>query len=201
MTTASNDPEFIRRRNRGRLQLLLLAAIFLGPLALAFALYYGNLWTPESTAEHGVLIEPPRRLPADLLGGSDAAADTGFVDHWTLLVMEPAACDEACRQVLYETRQLRRALGREIDRVRRVWVPAGGEVDRGFLATEHPDLEVVAVSTPRNRQLRELIGSARPGEVFLIDPLGNLMMRFPPGLSMRAMHTDLKRLLRVSRIG
>ncbi|HHQ14963.1 MAG TPA: cytochrome oxidase assembly protein [Chromatiales bacterium] len=200
MTEEMTDPEFIRRRRRGRLMLVGVAVVFIGPLIAAFLLYFGGNWSPQGSAEHGALILPPRLMPdSPLSGGREPAIR--LRDKWTLLIVEPAACDESCRTVLYETRQLRRALGKDMDRVQRVWVLTDGHADAGFVSAEHPDLVVVDSDDPAEQALLEIIGPHTAGEAFLIDPHGNLMMRFPPGLSMRAIHTDLKRLLKVSQIG
>ena len=193
------DTQFLRRRRRGRIMLILVALVFLGPLFAAFALYFGGGWSPQGSAEHGVLIQPPRPLPDTALDDRQVAAR--FRDKWTLLIVEPAACGEECRKALYETRQLRRALGKDMDRVQRVWILTKGHADAGFVTAEHPDLVVVDSGRAAGMQLLDPIGAHVSGEVFLVDPHGNLMMRFPPGLGMRAIHTDLKRLLKVSRIG
>ncbi len=193
------DEEFTSRRRRGRLMLVGVAVVFLGPLVAAFLLYFGSGWSPKGSAEHGVLILPARPMPDIALSSEDATVR--LRDRWTLLIVEPAACDEHCREALYETRQLRRALGKEMDRVQRVWISTGGQADSGFVGSEHPDLVVVDGARPVVAKLIAVIGSHTAGEIFLVDPHGNLMMRFPPGTGMRAIHTDLKRLLKVSRIG
>ncbi len=193
------DEQFIRQRNRGRLQLVLLAAIFLGPLLVAFVLYYGDIWAPEGQAINGQLISPARPLPAALTQA--VAGDSMFTDHWTVLVMHSGRCAEPCQKTLYETRQLRRALGVEMDRVERVWLVTDGQADEQFVANEHPDLKLLPATAGEQALVIETVGNFEAGEVFLIDPLGNLMMRFPPGLGMRAIHTDIKRLLKLSRIG
>ena len=199
MNTASRDEEFIRQRNRGRRILVLMAFVFLGPLAVAFALYYGDIWKPTGMAVNGLLIEPPRPLPTDsLITGAD---EPRFRDLWTLVMVEPGDCDEVCRKALVESRQVRRALGKERDRVQRVWLVSEGTADARFLAEEHPYLATVPANEPRLAPVLAIIGEVAPGEVLVVDPLGNLMMRFPPGTTMRAMDTDLKKLLKISRIG
>ncbi len=198
-TGTIDDSEGLKRRRRGRLQLILLAAVFLGPVALAFALYYGNLWKPGDRIEHGTLVLPVLPLPEALASGQAGAP--AFLGHWTLLLVAPGDCAAACRDALYASRQTRRALGRDMERVQRLWLVSDGSAEAGWLQHEHPDLSVLDTRTPAGRALAATIGAVRPGELLLIDPHGNLMMRFPPGLGMRGMHSDLKRLLKVSRIG
>lgn len=197
-TMSATDQEFLRRRNRGRWMLILLALLFIGPLLLAFALYYGDIWRPAGMAVHGTLIEPPRPLPELSL---TPGGDTRLQGRWTLLLVAPGDCPQTCRTALYETRQMRRALGKELDRVQRLWISEGQPPAAAFLAEEHPDLAVMPPDQPGHDELLSLIGPTAPGEVLVVDPHGNLMMRFAPDTTMRAMHTDMKRLLKVSRIG
>jgi hypothetical protein len=199
MNTASTDEEFIRQRNRGRRTLILLAFVFFGPLAAAFALYYGNIWKPTGMAVNGLLIQPPRPLPTDsLISGAEAPR---FMDLWTLVIVAPGDCDDTCQKALVESRQVRRALGKERDRVQRVWLVSQGVANADFVAEQHPNLATVPASEPRLAPVLAIIGEVAAGEVLVVDPLGNLMMRFPPGTTMRAMDTDLKKLLKTSRIG
>jgi len=199
MNTALTDEEFIRQRNRGRRMLILLAVVFIGPLAAAFALYYGDIWKPTGMAVNGLLIEPPRPLPtAALVRGADGPR---LQNVWTLLIVAAGDCDQACRSALTESRQVRRALGNERDRVQRIWLVTRGEADPRFVGAEHPFLGIVPAGEPSLPAVLDLIGPVTPGEVLVVDPLGNLMMRFPPNTTMKAMHTDLKKLLKLSRIG
>ena len=185
----------------GRLQLVMLALVFFGPVAAAWLMYATGFWMPPGSLENGTLITPVRPLPEELRAIDDSDDALRFAGRWSIVFAEPGDCDQDCRETLYETRQLRRALGRDMERVQRIWLVSAGEIDSGFLADEHPDLRVLGAGEASNRQLRDIIGDRQRGEVFLVDPNGNLMMRFPPELDMRAMHTDLKRLLKASRIG
>ncbi|MDJ0926328.1 MAG: hypothetical protein QNJ73_01660 [Gammaproteobacteria bacterium] len=201
MTDINPQPGTERPRKSGRLQLMMLALVFFGPVAVALLMYYTGFWIPSGSVENGTLITPVRPVPAGLLAADDPDAALRFAGRWSLVIAEPGDCDADCRDTLYETRQLRRALGRDMDRVQRIWLVSEGQADGAFLAEEHPDLQVLGADHASNSQLAEIIGPRQRGEIFLVDPIGNLMMRFSPELDMRAMHTDLKRLLKVSRIG
>jgi hypothetical protein len=175
--------------------LLLLALAFLGPLAVAIGLYYsGFAWRPGSTTEHGVLFNPPPRLP-------DLAASDGRLDgKWSLIYVGTADCDRACRDALVTMRQVRRALGKDMDRVQRAFCVTGGTPDQEFLEREHPGL-LVLTDQVGNAELTATIGAHAAGEIFLADPLRNLVLRYPAGSSRKGIHADLQRLLKVSRIG
>jgi hypothetical protein len=186
-------------RRKGRRTLLLLAVVFLGPMAVAMALYFtGFAWQPGKTVEHGILYRPARALPEAAL--AEAGAGVSLRDKWTLMYFGDGACDDACRQALVEMRQVRRALGRDMARVQRVFLVTGGTPDADFLAREYPGMEVVGPA-PAVATLARVAGGAAPGEIFLADPLGNLVMRYPAGTGMKGIHTDLKRLLKISTIG
>lgn len=185
---------------RGRKQLLLLAAVFLGPVILAFVVYYGFDWRPAGSTQHGELLKPPTRLPDIALGAlRDGVAPT-FRRKWSLIVIAHDGCAEECHAELYETRQARKALSRERDRTQRV-LRISGDFDRALIEAQHPDLVIVPDDAPAAVALAEYLSEADSAYIYLADPLGNLMMRFPRDTGMKGIHTDLKKLLKLSRIG
>ena len=191
-------------RRRSRWQLLLLFVLFFGPLAMAWVLYYGSGdWRPEGRSNHGVLIEPPTPLPETALALIDGrSTEPDVLRHvWTLLYIDGGVCAEACREALYRSRQVRIALGKEIDRVQRLYLYSGDKTD---LAGEHPDLIVADAESSGGLELVAAFPANEPpdGEnIDLVDPLGNLMMRFPLDDDARDIFLDLKKLLKLSRIG
>ncbi len=188
----SNNP-------RGRGQLLLLAAVFFGPLIVAAWLYYGGQsMQPEGRANAGALLEPITHIP-------DVLPESALLDesdgHWLLVYNNRDACDEGCRDALYTIRQSRLMLGREMDRVRRVFLHGETPPDTLFLAEEHEGLVTLV-----DAGLSDLLDDKRPGELadggyYLVDPHGNLVMYFHPDIDPGEMVDDIKRLLRLSRIG
>ena len=186
----------------GRPMLLLLAVVFLGPMAVAMAMYFtGFRWRPGGTTQNGVLFEPARPLPdVTMTLASEPGKTATLRGKWTLIYIGPGACDAGCRQALAEMRQVRRALGRDMDRVQRLYLVTVGAPDSRFLAAEHPGLGVLALD-PAVGKLAGVVGAVGPGEIFLADPLGNLIMRYPAGTGMKGMHADLKHLLTISTIG
>ena len=111
------------------------------------------------------------------------------------------ACGEECQFALYTLRQTRLMLGKEMDRVVRVFLHGETPPDKVFLAEQHDGLVVL-----RDDNLSELLDSKRPrslaaGGYFLVDPLGNLVLYFPPDIDPSDMVEDVKRLLKQSRIG
>jgi cytochrome oxidase Cu insertion factor (SCO1/SenC/PrrC family) len=183
-----------------------LALIFFGPLGVSFYLYYGHgSWHPGGRVNTGDLIVPPRPLPSLVLPlQSSGETDSDFLRHkWTLLYVQQGACAEPCRTGLYETRQVRVALDRDMDRVQRVFIADGDCCDFQFLHEQHPDLIAVRMN-PAAAPLLALLPHRDPAtaeRIYLIDPLGNLMMSYAPDAKPKGMLEDMKRLLRLSHIG
>jgi cytochrome oxidase Cu insertion factor (SCO1/SenC/PrrC family) len=203
----SPDPAALRR---GRRQLVALAALFLVPLAVAFWLYYGPTgWRPAGSASKGDLIDPARPLPAVSLPRADgtASGEQFLRGKWTMLYVGDGACDARCRAALYLTRQSRVALNKDMDRIQRVFLVTGNCCDSAFLAEEHPDVVVAQLQGPDAARLLEpfpayadgAVGAA--GRIYLVDPLGNLLMSYAATAPDKALLTDVKKLLRLSHIG
>ena len=188
--------------NPGRRMLLILAALFAAPLAISFAMYYGHSsLQPTRRVNHGDLLNPAIALPAVSL--PFAAADVtrpDFLRHkWSLVFVGEGACNERCRKALYDTRQVRLALDRDMVRVQRVFIASGTCCDLPFLQNEHPDLIVVRADGTARPLLERLGGAA--GRIYLVDPFSNLVMSYAPDAAAKGLLEDLKRLLTLSQIG
>ncbi len=194
-------------QRRSRFGLIGLAALFLVPLALSFFLYFGTSWRPTGGTQHGELIQPPRPLPAVALtpaSGGPARPD-GLRGAWHLVFLAPADCGEACRDSLVMTRQVRLALDKDMTRVRRVYLYPGDSSPAPELAAEQPDLLLASLAGEEGARLAAVFpGDAAPvgpGQWFLVDPLGNLMMAYPTDVPPKGLLKDLERLLKLSHIG
>ena len=199
MTTAAPTAD---KRRTNRLVPTLMALLFFGPLAVAIVMYYvgGDQWRPKGSVAHGILLPEPRTLPPGVMilsGG--ATAD--FTGKWSLLQVGRGDCDDRCKETLYRTRQVRRALGKELSRVQRFFISTGGQPDAGFLAVEHAGLLVLADGLASRDTALATLGQFAEGDVFIADPRGNVVMRFPAGTAMKDMHEDLALLLKASQIG
>ena len=195
---------------RGRRRLLALAALFFVPLAVAFWMYYApGGWRPSGDASKGDLIDPARPLPELAVPTMDGPPTGGefLRGRWTMLYVGDGLCDDRCRKALYLTRQTRIALNKDMDRVQRVFLVTDRCCDRTFLAQEHPDLVVARVDDATSARLLEPfptydgVSVAAAGRIYLVDPLGNLLMSYAPAAPEKALLTDVKKLLRLSHIG
>lgn len=190
-----------------RLRLIGLAAIFFVPLALSFYLYYGTSWRPAGTAQHGELIDPARPLPEVVLALADGslAGPELLRGDWHLVYLGAGDCSQPCRESLVKSRQVRLALDKDLDRVSRVFLYTGPLAAADYLAREHGDLAVAGLDSPAGVQLIAAFpggdSAIAAGRLYVVDPLGNLMMRYPQDTAPKAILSDLERLLKLSHIG
>ena len=197
---AEDDVE--RRTVRGRWRLLGVLIVCAAPVVASYFTYY--VVRPEGRRSYGELIEPQRPLPsvaATALDGK-AAPLASLQGQWLLVSVAPGSCDAACEKHLYLQRQLRESLGKEKERMDWVWlVPDGTPVSPALL----PALSQATVLRVPTDQLAAWLppaqGHAVQDHLYLVDPLGNLMLRFPAALDRGTApqaKRDLDRLMRAS---
>jgi cytochrome oxidase Cu insertion factor (SCO1/SenC/PrrC family) len=179
--------------------MLLIAALCLAPFVAAWIAYY--FMQPGPAGNYGELI-PARPLADPPLRHLDGRAFrlSELKGKWIMLQLDRADCAQACRAKLYGMRQVRLAQGREMERIERVW-----------LILDDAPLDTVLMREYDGTRMLRAGGSSMLGEfpaaggvnehIYLIDPLGNLMLRFPRNADPDRIRKDLARLLRVSRIG
>lgn len=187
-----------------RRMLLLLAAVFLLPVAVAFLMYYGGGWRPAGRTNHGELIEPALPLPPLLLAraGEQGAPLDPLRGKWSLVYVGAGSCDADCRRGLLLMRQTRLSLNQEMDRVARVLLSTGDCCDAAFFEREHAGLLVLDASPAAAQSLLASFPSqGRSQTLFVVDPLGNLVMRYDTRAQPRGLLEDLKKLLKLSHIG
>ena len=186
-----------------------LSALFLVPLVVSFVLYYATDWRPAGSTSHGDLILPPRPLPnlsSDLVrptGGAKGPAIANlFADKWSLVYIGTGECATACRRALLVMRQTRLSLNNEMTRVQRVFLANSPCCDDEFLSREHVGLMVIdANAPPFQALLSRFPPDNREYSLFIVDPLGNLMMRYDARQNPKGLLDDLKKLLKLSHIG
>jgi hypothetical protein len=185
-------------QRRGRLTLLAISALFITPIILATYLYFsGDAWRPADRTQHGNLITPPIGLPDIVL--DPASGDQRLREVWSLLILANNQCVNECVTALEHTRQIRLSLGPKMTRMQTVFVPAASGTVGQLKRAEFP---VLIITAPEATEiLQTLIENWENGEIFLVDPLGNLMMSYPPGTAMGDVRKDLGHLLKLSGIG
>ena len=190
------------RSRAGRWKMIAVLLVCASPVIASYFTYY--VVRPEGRRNYGELITPQRPLPAmqttDLNGKTGELA--GLKNQWLLINVASANCNDVCQQRLYFQRQLRESLGKQKGRLDRVWlVTDAADVD----ARLKPALtEATVVRVPADALMQWLppAGSQRPEDhLYVVDPLGNLMMRFPANMDAAGAakaKRDLDRLIRAS---
>jgi cytochrome oxidase Cu insertion factor (SCO1/SenC/PrrC family) len=193
-----------------RRQLWLVVVLFFGPLAAAFLMYYGNAgWRPQGSTNKGDLIDPARPVPEAALptpSGSTTAPDF-LKGKWSIVYIGAGACDEACRKALTDMRQARLALNQNSSRVQRVFLYSGSCCDEPYFSAEQSGLITANVDDAAGKAVLDVFPAAgtlaatEAGRLYLVDPLGNLMMSYEQGAPAKGLLEDLKKLLNLSHIG
>ncbi len=182
-----------------RSKFLLLIGVFVMPVAAAYLAYFG--WRPAGHANYGDLLKvvPLQQTAGTALDGRPFSLDA-LRGKWVMVHVGAPRCDAACAQQLYLMRQTRIAQGKEQSRVERLWVLTGAGAPAATLLQEHPGLHVWR---PENVAFVAQFPAVRDRteHIYLVDPLGNLMLRFPARVDAKRMMKDLKLLLKASQIG
>jgi len=195
--------EALRRTARGRLRMLLVLLACAAPVMASYFTFY--VLRPEGRSNYATLIEPSRAMPADLpltdLDGRPVAA-ASLRGQWLLVTVGRAACDGDCEQRLFMQRQLREMTGRERDRIDKLWLVTDdapiAPALRAALAAA-PATQVLRVPAPALQQwLAPAAGESLESHVYVVDPMGQWMMRAPPQAQPDRFKRDIDKLLRAS---
>lgn len=193
-------------KTKGRLMLLLIAAIGAAPL-IAAAVWYFNAddWRPAATANHGELVSPPRAIrtaPLPLLDGGTLPRDW-FQHQWSLVYAGPPQCPTRCKKALYATRQIRLALGEDMNQVQRLFIVTGEAANADALRRAHPGLTVVnAAGRAGSDFLAQFTTGADLGQhIWLVDPRGRVMMVYAADADPTGILADIEHLLKYSQLG
>jgi cytochrome oxidase Cu insertion factor (SCO1/SenC/PrrC family) len=179
--------------------LWLLVALMMTPVAASYLLYY--FWQPEGRANYGRLIEP-RELPDPSLELADGKPFrlSQLRGKWLIAMWDSAGCDANCDNKLLYMRQLRLTQGKNADRVERVWLLSDDSNPSAETAARYEGTWIVKARGTGLIDVFSTQGTARD-HIYLIDPLGNLMLRFPRNPDPKLMIKDLSRLLKASQMG
>ncbi|KAA0985818.1 hypothetical protein [Pseudomonas sp. ANT_J28] len=179
-------------RRKGRLQLLLILLGVIGPMILATGMYKLQFWVPEGRSYHG-----------ELIGNGQTRADLGVQaqeDRWQILVTAPKDCSVDCQQLVYLARQIQIGLGRDAGRASHALAtaqPLSSEYD-AKLTREYPQLQRYPLSLT---DFHKTVGDKAVPQLWIIDPHGNLVLRYDPTVKGKDLLNDLRHLLKLSNIG
>lgn len=191
-----------KRTLSGRVKMLLVLLVCASPVIASYVTYF--VIRPEGRTNYGTLITPSRSLPAlemrTLTG--EPVLGTSLKGQWLLVAVGPSSCDAACEQRLLKQRQLREMLGRESARLDKVWLITDADDPKPALRTAiESGVPVKALRADRavlSAWLAPEPGQALEDHLYLVDPMGEWMMRFPVGADPVRVKRDLNRLMRAS---
>lgn len=192
------------QQRKGRWRLFAVIAICASPLIASYLTYY--VIKPEGRTNYGALIDPrahpiPAALGTTLLDGKRAALED-YKGKWIMLQVGEADCQNPCQKRLHDMRQLRLAQGKEMDRIERVWLVTDDKPLETMLMREYDGTHILRARPDAVKSWLPAESGTTPADhVYMIDPLGNLMMRFPKDADPNKMKKDIAKLLKASRIG
>ncbi len=206
MGEVKNESSMPVGKSLSRAKAVILIMLFLGPLLGAFLWYYGlNAKLVPGQINNSPLIDPPVTLEefSNPKHGDVPITLADLKRKWTIVHIVNQRCNQDCETFLYNTRQVRLAVGRHANRISRVIMTEDPELIE-WMRQDHPDAALImAAENGIEDQLDSVIKTPEngSGHALLIDPLGNVMMAIPNDLPPKLLLKDLKKLLKLSRIG
>ncbi len=196
----------MKDKTKSRVYLILIFTVFFGPLLFATWLFFvPNTWLNSRTQNHGTLVQPV--LPLDgfkIINKNGETWDkTTFMNKWTLVYIGEETCDLYCEASLFKMRQVRLTLGRDSKRVARKFIVIDNNGDKNNINEILKNYSQMQSSWFNSSDVQNALSNYKleKNHIYLIDPLGNLMMRYTKDATSKGMKKDLKRLLKVSKIG
>ncbi|MEZ5566162.1 MAG: hypothetical protein R3F24_11885 [Gammaproteobacteria bacterium] len=169
--------------------------LFFGPIVLAVVMYYAG-----TQNLHGILLPEPSTLPTAGMILPDGTTAV-FGGKWSLLYVGQGDCDKACKEALSRTREAHLALGKVMSNLQRFFIPTSGAPNAAALAAEDPDLIVLTDRMASLNAVLTTLGEYSEGDIYLADPRGKVVLRFPAGTATKDMQADLALLLKESQSG
>ena len=192
-----------KQKTQGRWKLFAVIAVCASPLIFSYLAYY--VIKPEGRTNYGQLLDP-RLYPIPKLGsvgmdGNPTELDA-YKGKWLMVQADASECAEPCQKKLYDVRQLRVAQGKAMDRIERIWFVTDQRPVQTLLMRQIEGTRMLRVQPEALKKwLPTEAGTSTADHIYLIDPLGNLMMRFPKDADPNKIKKDLSKLLRASSIG
>lgn len=191
---------------------VLLGLLFMTPAFVAWVMHNSSEqgWRPQGTTNRGALVHParPLALPEEMMIAGQSANDF-LQGRWTLLYIGDADCDAVCNENLYKMRQIRTAQNENMRRIQQLYLVRDEAIPApltALLANDYKDTAVTLMAADQVQQIAPYflidgVSMQAAERVYIIDPLGNLMMYYPPDADPGGMLKDLKKLLKYSKIG
>ncbi len=190
------------KRGSGRMKLLAVLVVCAAPVIASYLTYY--VIKPEGRTNYGELVQPQHEVAS--LAATALEADSRTLSElrgkWVMLTVAVAGCDKACQDRLYAIRQVRLTTGKERERVERMLIVTDDGRPDASLLQAHEGMHVVRADAAQVARMFPAASTGQPSDhIFIVDPMSNLMMRFPKDADPNRMKKDLSKLLRASRVG
>jgi cytochrome oxidase Cu insertion factor (SCO1/SenC/PrrC family) len=197
--SAEDQIQYSAEQRKSRRTLLVVAAVCIAPFVASWALYF--FWQPSGRVNYGELIDGVAVPAGSLTLTSGKPFDFAQLrGRWVFVTVDSGTCDEYCRKKLWKMRQVRLTQGKYLERIERVWLVSDTQSVAAALMTEYEGTWVAKAQGSSVLKALPFQGAQRDG-IYLIDPLGNIVLRYPKDADPSRMKKDLERLLKVSRIG
>ncbi|HEX8604710.1 MAG TPA: cytochrome C oxidase subunit I [Pseudoduganella sp.] len=188
---------------RGRWKLFAVLAVCAAPLVASYFMYY--VVKPTARNNYGTLIDP-REHPMPAMATRTLAGDPVTLQSmngkWIMLKAGGSDCGQACQDQLFTMRQLRTMQGKEMDRIERVWLITDDQPLETMLMRVNDGTRMLRAPAGVVRQWLPVEAGGNVEEhIYIVDPRGNLMMRFPKNPDPSKMKKDIGKLLKASAIG
>ncbi len=192
-----------KQKIAGRWKLLAILLVCASPLIASYFVYY--VVKPDGRTNYGEILDPRKhpmpKLASTALDGAPNGLDA-YKGKWIMLQADVAACDTVCKKKLFEMRQLRLTQGKAMTRIERVWLITDAAPLDTMLMREYDGTRMLRVPKAElEKWLPVEAGTKVTDHLYMIDPLGNLMMRFPKDADPNKVKKDLGKLMRASSIG
>ena len=192
-----------KQKSAGRWKLFAVLAVCAAPLVFSYLTYY--VIKPGGRTNYGTILDP-RLYPMPNLGshliGGEPKELTSFNGKWIMLQVDSGACAASCKKKLYDMRQLRLTQGKEMERVERVWLIIDEAPVDTVAMREYDGTSMIKVDAGLLKKWLPTEADTQLNDhIYMIDPLGNLMMRFPKDADPNKIKKDIIKLLRASAIG
>ena len=192
-----------KQQSKGRWKLFAVLAVCAAPLVFSYLTYY--VIKPEGRTNYGALLDPRiYPMPALAITALDGKPLTleAYKGKWIMLQVDEGECREACQKKLYDMRQLRTATGKDRERIERVWLITDDKPLDTMIMREYDGTRMLRVKGDAIKAwLPVEPGATVADHIYMIDPLGNLMMRFPKNADANKIKKDIAKLLKASSIG
>ncbi len=197
--SAEDPAQFRNEQRKSQRMLLLVAAVCIAPFIGSWALYF--FWQPSGRVNYGELVAGATLPQAKLTLADGKPFDFEKLrGRWLFVTVDSGACDDYCQNKLWKMRQVRMTQGKYLERIERVWLVSDTQAVAPAVIKEYDGTWITVAQG--NALLQSFpYTAAQRDHIYLVDPLGNVVLRYPKDADPSRMKKDLERLLKVSRIG